>query len=346
MSISARTYGIEIECILPIGMSRDGIANVISSSGIDCIAEGYNHVTRRHWKVVHDGSLGDSVRGAEIVSPKLSGDYGFSEITTVMTALQRAGVTVNSKCGFHVHVGAERDDLHFHQTLAKFYAAYEGVIDSLMPLSRRANNNSFCRSITHASREAVDATHSMAQLTALLGRGAGASRYVKLNMTRRHPTVEFRQHSGTLEPIKAIVWTKTCLRMVEKAASGVAFNQAAPVRQITPKVRRGSKRAICVEMLLRPEGATREQLLAATGWPTISVQDVVSRTGMELLTSRMGRRITYRLNQAAAQATSNTADSAMAISVDGLCDMIGSAADEREYLNARASVFGMIRQAA
>jgi hypothetical protein len=245
-----------------------------------------------------------------------------------------------------VHVGAERDDLRFHQTLAKFYAAYEGVIDSLMPLSRRANNNMFCRSIVHASREAIDGCQSMATLTSLLGRGAAAQRYVKLNMTRRHPTVEFRQHSGTLEPIKAIVWTKTCLRLVEKAASGVAFNQAAPVRQITPKVRRNSKRAICVEMLLRPEGATREQLLAATGWPTISVQDVVSRTGMELLSSRMGRRITYRLNQAAAQATSNAADSEMTISVDGLCSMIGSAADEREYLKQRASVFGMLRQAA
>jgi hypothetical protein len=345
MSISARTYGIEIECILPVGMTHAAIANIISDRGIDCMAEGYNHVTRRHWKVVTDGSLGDYARGAEVVSPKLSGDHGFAEIETVMKALQNAGVTVNQKCGLHVHVGAERDDLAFHQTLAKLYAAYEGVIDSLMPVSRRSNNNTFCRSLTHASREAIDNCRSMSQLTSLIGQGAAAQRYSKLNMTRRHPTVEFRQHSGTLEPIKAIVWTKTCLRLVEKAASGVAFNQAATIVQLRPKVRRGSKRAICVEMLLRPEGATREQLLAATGWPTISVQDVVSRTGMELLSTRMGRRITYRLNQAAAQATSNT-DSAMTITVDGFCDLIGSAADERDYLKQRASVFGMIRQAA
>jgi hypothetical protein len=60
--------------------------------------------------------------------------------------------------------------------------------------------------------------------------------------------------------------------------------------------KRGSKRAICIAMLLRPEGATRAQLLAATGWPTISVQDVVSRTGMILiLDRRIDRRITYRL---------------------------------------------------
>jgi len=68
-----------------------------------------------------------------------------------------------------------------------------------------------------------------------------------------------------------------------------------PVRRTTPKARRDSKRTICAKLLLRPQGATREELLAATGWPTISVQDVVSRTGMALATLRTGRCLTYRL---------------------------------------------------
>ena len=94
--------------------------------------------------------------------------------------------------------------------------------------------------------------------------------------------------------------------MTDPTTAAVEFNQPAPVRSNQPKVRHGSKRAICVEMLLRPEGATREQLLAATGWPTISVQDVVSRTGMELISTRMGRRITYQLNFEPAKKPSDT----------------------------------------
>jgi hypothetical protein len=338
-ALSNRTFGIEIECFLPTGSNHAAVAAAITARGVDCRAEIYNHHMRPLWKVVPDGSLGDYTHGAEIVSPKLRGDDGFAQVTKVMEALQDFGVTVNRKCGLHVHVDATSDSLEFHKTLAKFYGAYESVIDSLMPMSRRANNNGFCRSIAHVSRDQIDRTHSVSDLANLLGRQAGAARYVKLNMTRRHPTVEFRQHSGTLDPVKTNNWIKLCLRMVEKAASGVEFNQPAPVRSQAPKVRRGSKRAICVEMLLRPEGATREQLLAATGWPTISVQDVVSRTGMELLTTRMGRRITYRLNQAAAEAHSLSAAAthAMEITVAGLCNMIGSTDDEREYLERRAA---------
>jgi len=345
MTISNRTYAVEIECRLPDGLSHTAAAAAISQRGIDCRPEGYNHSTRTWWKVITDGSIRDNqgntdyVHGAEFVAPVLRGEDGFRQITEIMEALQDLGVTVNKYCGLHVHVGATHDSLDFHKTLAKFYAAYESVFDSVMPKSRRASNNLFCRSITHASRQQIDATRSVSDLFALLGRQASAPRYVKLNYQRKYGTVEFRQHSATLEPTKAIMWVKTCLRMTDKAASGISFNDPAPVSPTTPKVRRGSKRAICVDMLMRPEGATREEMLAATGWPTISVQDVVSRTGMELISTRMGRRITYRLNQAAAQAHSLSAAATptMEISVDGLCNMIGSPNDEREYLKRRAA---------
>jgi len=335
-SVSTRTIGIEIECLLPDGQTRANAAAAVAARlGKPCYAESYNHRTAAHWKIVTDGSLSNSVRGMEVVSPKLSGLEGLAEIAKVMDALQDFGATVDKSCGFHVHVGAEHDGLPFHKTLAKLYAAFESEIDKLMPASRRGNQNNYCRSIAHASREQIDHTGSVTELANLLGRTAPAPRYVKLNMTRRHPTVEFRQHSGTLDSVKATTWIKTCLRLVEKAAAGVEFNPVAPSVS-RPKVRRGSKRAICVEMLLRPEGATREQLLAATGWPTISVQDVVSRTGWELITTRMGRRITYRLNRAAAEAHSTT-NGQLDISVAGLCNLIGSTNDERQYLESRAA---------
>jgi hypothetical protein len=338
-TVPTLTIGIEIECLLPEGRTRaDAAAAVQARIGKPCYAEGYNHRTVGHWKIVTDGSLSNQTRGMEVVSPKLSGEAGLAEVATVLNALQDFGVTVDKSCGFHVHVDATNDDLQFHRTLAKLYAAYESVIDQIMPKSRRGNHNNFCRSIAHASREQIDHVRSVSELATLLGRAAPAARYVKLNMTRRHPTVEFRQHSGTLEPEKALTWIKTCLRMVEKAKAGVEFNPVAPAVS-RPKVRAGSKRAIVVDLLLRPQGATREEILAATGWPTVSVQDVVSRTGWELMSTRMGRRITYRLNRAAAEAHSLSAAATgqLDISIAGLCALIGSSNDERQYLERRAA---------
>jgi hypothetical protein len=341
-----RTYSVEIECFLPDGTSHAAAATAITARGIDCRPEHYNHrepPNRTWWKLVPDGSLGDYARGAEFVAPVFHGEEGFAQITKVMEALQDLNAGVNYKTGLHVHIGCSAD-LTLNKTLAKLYGAYESVIDSIMPLSRRANNvhrdggaGRWCRSIAHPSREQIDNCRSLSDLCGLLRPGSvDQRRYVKLNLTRRHPTAEFRQHSGTLDPVKSIVWIKTCMRMVDAAASGIVFNQPAPV-VTTPKVRRNSKRAIVVNMLLRPEGATREQLLAATNWPTISVQDVVSRTGMELMTTRMGRRITYRLNQAAAQAHSlGAAASPMDISIAGLCSLIGSSDEERMKLEERA----------
>lgn len=339
MTALSRTYSCEIECYLPVGVSHTQAAAAVTARGILCHQQGYNHTTSPNWKVVPDGSLGNYTSGAEFVGPILKGEDGFRQIEIVMQALQDLGATVNKECGFHVHVGVPAE-LRLHQTLAKFYAAYESVIDSLMPRSRRSNNSRWCRSIAHVSREQIDSCTSLSALCGLLRPGSVMERrYTKLNMTRRHPTVEFRQHSGTLDHAKAIVWIKTCLRMVDKAAAGVEFNEPAPVRSNRPKVRAGSKRAIVVDLLLRPEGATREQILAATNWPTVSVQDVVARTGMELILTRMGRRITYRLNQAAAEAHSLSAAATptMEISIAGLCAMIGSTDEERAYLERRAA---------
>jgi hypothetical protein len=340
MTASTRTYGVEIECYLPVGITHAQAAAAVTARGVLCNPEGYNHANRPNWKVVTDGSLGSYTTGAEFVSPLLKGEDGFRQIEIVMQALQDLGVTVNKQCGFHVHVDATHDNLRFHKTLTKLYAAYESVIDSIMPRSRRGNDSRWCRSLAHASRQQIDGCTSLTALCAIVRPGSAMERrYTKLNMTRRHPTVEFRQHSGTLDHVKAKVWINTCLRMVEKAAAGVEFNEPAPAQSNRPKVRAGSKRAIVVDLLLRPEGATREQILAATNWPTVSVQDVVARTGMQLISTRMGRRITYRLNQAAAEAHSLSAAATptMEISIAGLCAMIGSTEEEKNYLERRAA---------
>ena len=77
------TFGAELECFLPYGISHREAAAKITAAGIECNAESYNHSARPTWKIVTDGSLGDYSRGAEIVSPVLSGEEGLAALATV-----------------------------------------------------------------------------------------------------------------------------------------------------------------------------------------------------------------------------------------------------------------------
>ena len=67
-----RKFGIELELI---GITREQAIAALTGVGIEVREEGYNHETRRHWKIVSDAS----VRGGfELVSPVLQGDAGLN----------------------------------------------------------------------------------------------------------------------------------------------------------------------------------------------------------------------------------------------------------------------------
>ena len=68
-----RKFGIELEIA---GISQATALRALSAAGIQAQAEGYNHNTRSHWKLVRDAS----VRGGfEVVSPVLEGEAGIAE---------------------------------------------------------------------------------------------------------------------------------------------------------------------------------------------------------------------------------------------------------------------------
>lgn len=206
--VHSRSFGIEIECF---GPTMEQAAEAIRATGIEIEVEGYNHHTRPVWKIVPDSSVAN---GFEVVSPILSGNDGLGQVKKVATALVGAGAKVDRRCGFHVHVDARDLTGADLVNCVRRYAAHESVIDSYMPEARRAGNNNFCRSMSGILRYFENPTTTEAP-RAVAGRVS--ERYYKFNLCAflRHGTVEFRQHSGTVDYRKMLNWIAFCLHFVE-----------------------------------------------------------------------------------------------------------------------------------
>jgi hypothetical protein len=199
-----RKFGIEIE---GYGVSMNILARKLQEAGVNATVEGYNHNTRNHWKIVTDGSLsGDNT--FEIVSPVLEGEAGLAELEKVSEVLVALRVKINKSCGLHIHFDASAMNIQGWKNLYKNYIEFETTIDAFLPTSRRANNNSYCKSLTLGNSKTetfakLDRCTMIQSLANLY-----SSRYFKINAQSyaRHNTVEFRQHSGTIEFAKMKNW--------------------------------------------------------------------------------------------------------------------------------------------
>jgi hypothetical protein len=123
-----------------------------------------------------------------------------------------------------------------------------------------------------------------------------------------------------------------CLRMVAAAKDGrveLAQNFVAEANQLN-RARTGSKAFIVGELLLRPEGVTRAEACAATGWPSISLPQQAEACGLSFTTQRIGREVRYYAR--AAQASVPTV-----ATLAGLMDAIGASDAERNYFNRRTA---------
>ena len=223
------TFGVEFECILPDGLSHSALAAKITEAGVPCEAQMYNHSRRTMWKVVTDGSLGDYRKGAEVVSPVLRGEDGFAQLRKVCDALVAARARVSKKCGFHVHVGASDWQLYVFKNLIKLYASAEKAIDTFMAPSRRESNCTFASSlIWRIDYTALEGATTVGRVARAIRQDdtpaqvRSHKRYCKINLQSfwQHGTVEFRQHQGTVEAIKAENWVRLVLRMVLTAKAG------------------------------------------------------------------------------------------------------------------------------
>lgn len=224
------SFGVEIECLLPAGISHARAAELVAEAGVSCRYEMYNHSARSGWKIVTDGSLsGGYARGAEFVSPPLSGEEGFAQLRKVCEVLTAHNFKIDRSCGFHVHIGARNEQIGFFKSLVRSYRHFEVAFDAMMPASRRGSANNFCGPVRLdvARLDAAVTVEDVARATFqdyTADRARSYNRYRKFNLQSywQHGTVEFRHHSGTVEARKSEMWVKMCMAMCSAARRNVA----------------------------------------------------------------------------------------------------------------------------
>lgn len=234
-----RTFGVEIEVMSEIG--RRELALAISDAGVMCRETGYDHVVRPHWRIVTDASLGYS-EGAEIVSPILRGEEGLREVAKVCDALKRAGCRVNSQTGLHVHIGVGDCSLQQIKNICLNFLNLEPMFDLILPESRRGNNNQYIRSnrcrypyrfggdySDDGLMEAFERVRNARNFDDLFMAFQGGNRYHKMNLAPypRQGTVEFRQHSGSVNGEKVCNWIRLLMAFTCHSIGG----RPRPIRQ-------------------------------------------------------------------------------------------------------------------
>lgn len=210
--MSNRKFGLEIEYVRA---GNRTVSDALNAAGVNCQVEGYNHQTRRHWKIVTDASVSG---GYELVSPPIHfGDEGLAQVATALNAAESVGANVNRSCGVHVHHDASDFTPAMAASLIKSYYRNRRWIDTFMPASRRGANSRWCATPRY-SESGLDNATDMRQIY----RHAGNSRYVAVNIAAyfTHGTIEFRQHSGSVDAVKVTHWIKLTNAMMEKAAAG------------------------------------------------------------------------------------------------------------------------------
>lgn len=233
------TFGIEIELSTASGVTRETVAKTLRSRAgvqVSVFVEYRDAHTRvEGWKLVHDGSISCSANFPnctkfELVSPVLRASAGLNEVRKVLESLRGIASDVNKSMGFHCHVGVDGMGLSSLTKVCQNFIKYEDCLDTLMPPSRRTNspesrqyfksNKSAVAGATNKERhEALEHCASVRELARLMN---PSGRYYKLNLqnlvTERQPTIEFRQHSATINPDKVDAWVRFCLAMVSNSA--------------------------------------------------------------------------------------------------------------------------------
>lgn len=224
---SPRIFSIEVEAYYPdsyeLHRAADRLPREVGISG--------------------DGSLGN--RGVEFQSPKLQGRNGEALVKTLTSVLNSKDFYVERSCGLHIHLDGKgllpktrtKHEPRAVKTLLELYIAYEDVIQSLLPRSRRNNNyarhvrSSFCiNDIQNCyTLEALEKLWYKAakrkELKRLKAEHYNSTRYNGLNLHSLFSDghLEIRYHSGTINYEKIMHWVTLHTCMVDWAtkANGV-----------------------------------------------------------------------------------------------------------------------------
>lgn len=250
VALKSRAFGIEIETV---GATRTVLANAIAkvfpgavvSKGTDWYASFYVTMTDgRVWRLMSDGSLSGRSRGsrptysekcAEVVSPILTW-ADMDALQEVVRVIRRAGATVDSSCGIHVHVDARDLTVKHIANLTADVSNNEGMFDASLGIAN-ARRLQWCKPIAAektarivALRE-TDEADKLARTSDTLGRvwygrdpadcqdHYNHTRYHGLNLHALYTkgTVEFRWFQPSLHAGEVKAYVVLALAMVGRA---------------------------------------------------------------------------------------------------------------------------------
>ena len=240
MTLREIRFGIEIETI---NRTRHDVALAIHSvvggtvthAGFPANYDPWevNDLRGRTWKVVADASLTSVPRHlqAEVVSPVLTYD-DVEQLQEVVRAIRRAGATVDSTCGLHIHVDAAAFDGRQLGNLAKIVYKNEplmlhalGVSEARQRRYTRPLNDEFIRRIEAQRPRTTDELnplwygHRNDHPTHFC-----PTRYATVNLHSvwYRGTVEFRRFESTLHAGKVKAYVQFCLAIAAQALNARA----------------------------------------------------------------------------------------------------------------------------
>lgn len=221
-------FGIEMEMT---GITREKAANLMAGffgTGWGSHQDGaYDTWTAtddlgRTWKAMSDSSIqaqrkvGGRIESAsteyrtEVVSPILSYD-DIPKLQELVRTLRKAGAMVNSSCGIHIHVGAEKFTPKTLRNLVNLMASKEDMIYHALQIDPiregrycRKTDDTFLKELNRKQPKTMEAFADVWYLQAPFGREYhyNSSRYHGLNLhaTFTKGTVEFRLSTAPSTP--------------------------------------------------------------------------------------------------------------------------------------------------
>ena len=238
---------------------------------------------------------------AEIVLPPLADcQVAFEYLQSVCDAIAATGATVNRSCGLHVHIsnapladgsnpstftgdsiahkertgrylsrhGEPLDAVAVKDIMTR-YTAQQSTVDSMLPASRRGNR--YCMPL---NTRVIDAANTLDELTR-----ATHGKFSTINLTTwSRGTIEFRQHSGTIDAAKIWNWVQFILNLVNWTINDRVTSGARTIVTDTPAqpFRGGSRVGVQYTMMRRDGGATTREIMDATGCSEQRVRAAVS----------------------------------------------------------------------
>ena len=234
-----QTYGYELEVIKtahqlrrrqpqPCELSRR------SRQGWDAYFEGYHHNTRTYTKPVTDSSPAQVAWKSCRRPPTTRRRRWLSTV-----AADSQAVKIDRSCGVHLHIGLKKPDESWGDEgvydwdtarligtkVSVIYTAMQEAINTIVPRSRHH------QSYTRPNRDLVEQAHqsivvrgeeqSPALWAYQLYEYARETRYFHVNLTSliQYGTIEFRQHAGSINPVKLDAWAQLMSAIVARAAT-------------------------------------------------------------------------------------------------------------------------------